>query len=65
MLCPKDFKPCCDDLCHGGGCLMMEGMAMYHECEGCGALISDDDHDECSCEPDYYDYSDDDMGRSA
>lgn len=25
MICPKDLKPCCDDLCYGGGCLAMGG----------------------------------------
>ena len=63
MICPKDFKPCCDDLCYGGGCILMDGAAMYEECPGCGKLISENDHDNCICEPDDYDYSDDDMGR--
>lgn len=25
MRCPKDFKPCIDSLCRGGGCIQMEG----------------------------------------
>lgn len=54
MICPKDFQPCIDDLCYGGGCIRMEGMAVYEKCDGCGALVSDDGHDECACEP-YYD----------
>ena len=53
MLCPKDFKPCCDDLCYGGGCLIT-GEAMYERCGGCGALVSDDDHENCTCD-DYED----------
>lgn len=57
MLCPKDLKPCMDDLCYGGGCICSgyEGMGMYYKCDGCGALISDDDMDECECDP-YPDY---------
>lgn len=54
MLCPKDMKPCCDDLCYGGACILT-GLAMYRRCFGCGALVSDDDHDSCTCEPDYDD----------
>lgn len=53
--CPKDMKPCIDDLCHGGGCLEMEGAPMYYRCNGCGKLVSEDDTDLCECEPeDYY-----------
>lgn len=54
MLCPKDMKPCCDDLCYGGGCIDMGGAAMYKRCYGCGALVSDDDMEECTCEDDRY-----------
>ena len=56
MLCPKNLAPCCDDLCYGGGCIEMNGAAMYERCGGCGALISDDDVEECTCEDDRYDY---------
>lgn len=56
MYCPKDFKPCIDDLCRGGGCLEMGGAQMYEKCIGCGAFISDDDHDACTCEEDDYEF---------
>lgn len=57
-LCPKDFRPCCDDLCYGGGCIYT-GEALYERCTGCGNLVSDDDHDECTCEYEDDDYADD------
>lgn len=54
-LCPKDFKPCYDDVCHGAGCIRIPGSpAMYELCSGCGNYVSDDDHDDCTC-----DYDDD------
>lgn len=54
MLCPRDFKPCIDDLCYGGGCIESDGAAMYTRCPGCHALISDDDTYGCTCD-DYED----------
>ena len=59
MICPKDGKPCCDDLCYGGGCLELEGAPMLYRCPGCGVLISDEDDLDCTCEP--YDYWEDDL----
>lgn len=57
MLCPIDFKPCCDDLCHGGGCINDPGRSeMYEPCGGCGNYVSGSDKDDCTCEPDYDDY---------
>lgn len=53
MICPKDMKPCCDDLCYSGTCLCMPGVMPYEHCDGCGALVSEDDHDACTCEPFY------------
>jgi len=55
MRCPKDLKPCIDDLCYGGGCIRMDGAPMYSRCDGCGALISEDDHEDCTCDNEYYD----------
>lgn len=51
MYCPVDFKPCCDDLCYGGGCIRANGEPMYYPCPGCHKLISDDDTDMCRCDP--------------
>lgn len=50
MLCPKDLKPCIDDLCYGGGCIFT-GEAMYSLCSGCGNYSSDDDDMDCTCPP--------------
>ena len=63
MICPKDMRPCCDDLCYGGGCLAMDGAPMLYRCDGCGAWISDDDMIDCQCEPEYFE--DDPVSGSA
>lgn len=42
MLCPADLKPCCDDLCHGGGCLKTGG-EMIPTCAKCHGPMMDDD----------------------
>ncbi len=58
-LCPKDYKPCCDDLCHGFGCLRMDGYPMLETCDVCGGWIDEElDVRTCTCEPSD-DYSDD------
>lgn len=46
-LCPKDYKPCCDDLCHGGGCMQMNGYEMLRVCDVCKGII-DEEILECS-----------------
>lgn len=61
-ICPKTFKGCCDDLCYGGGCLLLHGAAMYSHCIGCNQLISDDDTDACTCDYDYYEDQWDEQG---
>lgn len=60
MICPKDMKPCCDDICRGGGCLQYGGTVPgLTTCGGCGQLVpidgSPDDvfECECECEPEY------------
>ena len=58
MLCPKDLKPCCDDLCYGGGCIEMDGYPMLTVCYKCGGAI-DKEIPECStCSCDYDDEED-------
>jgi len=47
MLCPKTGQPCCDDLCHGSGCLQMDGYPMLAVCDRCGGTI-DEGNPECS-----------------
>lgn len=47
MLCPKTLKPCCDDICHGSGCLAT-GSEMIPTCGKCGGPMMTDDG-----EPDY------------
>jgi hypothetical protein len=42
MLCPKTLKPCCDDLCHGSGCLAT-GSEMIPTCSQCGGPMMTDD----------------------
>jgi hypothetical protein len=58
MICPKTMKGCCDDLCHGAGCLQMDGYAMLSRCDHCGGLIDEEipDCGTCTCDDDdYYD----------
>lgn len=49
-MCPVDLKPCCDDICHGAGCLNSEGEDMIELCHECHEPLED-----CVCEPDYDD----------
>ena len=46
MICPKDFKPCCDDLCGGGRCLRT-GHDTLERCHACGQIFSADV--DCDC----------------
>ena len=50
MFCPKDLKPCIDDLCYGGGCMERNGAEMLYRRSGCKALISEGDMWDCTCE---------------
>jgi len=52
MVCPSDGRPCCDDLCHGGGCVLMDGYAMLQRCQVCGGTIDPGipDCSTCTCE---------------
>ena len=55
MICPKDYRPCCDDLCRGGGCLRMGGYPMLVVCHKCKGFIDDENDQLSSCvcdEPD-------------
>jgi len=56
-LCPKDYKPCCDDLCHGGGCLRMNGYEMLVVCDVCKGIIDEEipECGTCKCGEDYED----------
>jgi hypothetical protein len=58
-ICPKDLKPCIDDLCYGSGCLRLDGEPMLERCPGgCGALVpidGSDPDDACECEPSEWD----------
>lgn len=58
-VCPKDYKPCCDDLCHGSGCLRDNGYPMLQECDVCHGIIDEGQPDcgTCACGSDY-DYDD-------
>ena len=59
MLCPKDGTPCCDDLCHGSGCLAMGGYEMLSVCDFCGGTIDIEvpDCSTCKCEDEYDDFA--------
>lgn len=49
MLCPKDEKPCCDDLCYSGGCLLT-GTGMLESCGVCGGQVDTDMPELSTCE---------------
>lgn len=58
FVCPKDFKGCCDDMCHGAGCLRMGGYQMLLVCDVCRGFVDEEipDLSTCTCEggDDYY-----------
>lgn len=63
MLCPQDGRPCCDDLCHGGGCIALDGYPMLETCQFCGGTV-DTAIPECStCSCDDLGYGDPDEWR--
>ena len=53
-VCPKDGRPCCDDLCHGSECLQMDGTPMLEICFVCNGTIDSESMDgsTCTCDPD-------------
>lgn len=59
-ICPKDLKPCCDDICYGAGCIRIIGNpSMLVKCHGgCGGLIAMDGSDtyDCTCDRDDDDF---------
>lgn len=55
-ICPKDYKPCCDDLCYGSGCLAMNGYPMLTCCPVCNGLVDDENPDCGSCQCDDEEY---------
>ena len=46
MICSRDGKPCCDDLCYGGGCI--RGGVGLHHCTVCNTVYCDDEG--CACD---------------
>lgn len=45
-----------DDLCHGSGCLQMNGYPMLQHCSVCGGLIDEEisDCSTCTCDDEEY-----------
>lgn len=54
-ICPKDSKPCIDDICRGSGICGMTGLEMWDQCDRCHALYSYEFGVECECDRDYDD----------
>lgn len=53
--CPVDMEPCCDDICHGAGCIKSCGEDMIEICHLCN---EPKDEYGCECDDDddfYYD----------
>ncbi len=61
-LCPADGRPCCDDLCHGGGCMRLGGYQMLERCQFCKGTIDTElpECSTCTCGDDDYPEDDDD-----
>jgi len=50
-----DYEPCCDDICHGAGCIRAGGEEMIEICQRCNEPIEEDAG--CVCdEDDSHDY---------
>jgi hypothetical protein len=60
-LCPKDGRPCCDDLCRGGGCIALGGYGMLEVCQFCNGTLDPEmpECSTCSCDDDEYPREDD------
>lgn len=56
MICPKDGKGCCDDLCRGSGCMLMDGYPMLEVCHVCKGTIDHEIEDcsTCTCGDEEY-----------
>ena len=64
--CPKDLKPCPDDVCRGSGSCLEIDAPLLKKCPRCGALF-DDEVLFCECPPDDWipDDDDDDDGQAS
>lgn len=51
MLCPINLKPCIDSMCRGGSGCFKCGESLFSPCPGCGQMVSDEDHTNCTCDP--------------
>ena len=50
-ICPKDGKPCIDDVCRGSGVCGITGNDMWEECPHCHGIYSTEFGVDCACEP--------------
>lgn len=64
-ICPKDLRPCCDDLCYSGGCIQMDGYPMLQQCHVCGGLVDEENPDLATCKCDWGDDYDDEPFEQA
>jgi hypothetical protein len=56
VYCPTDMRPCIDDGCGGGTC-MLTGAPCAERCPRCGVVF--DEYVDCACLPDGDDDFDD------
>jgi hypothetical protein len=49
MICPKDGTACPDDLCHGSGCMAMDGYPMLSICPHCRGTVDEEIPDCGTC----------------
>lgn len=51
VICPKDGKYCCDDICNGGMCART-GREPFIRCHECGQTVLYDQPCDCDMDPD-------------
>lgn len=57
VICPRDWKACLDDLCHGSGCMQMDGYPMLSICPVCKGAVDEEISEcgSCTCDDEGWD----------
>lgn len=62
-ICPKDGRPCPDDLCVGSGTCLQTGGITFDQCARCHMTYSQEYGVECACESDYENFAEHDCAE--
>lgn len=67
-ICPKDGKPCIDDVCRGCGICAITGTELWDQCPHCHGVYLAEFGVDCCCvdaamSEDFYDYDEDPEDR--